>query len=128
MKIYGENEEKKDQNDIFGVLIVTELKELSKWKKKIDQNKNPKPPKHADSGWRATKQEKIIFTSINQRLIIHNPLAIFPRFLDPTILLNGGAEILNEISLSFPPIFHSTPNLATSLASVLDPWPGIGKK
>ena len=61
-----------------------------------------------------------MFTPINQRLIIHNPLVTFPRFLDQTILLNGRAEISNEISLSFPPIFHSTPNLATSLASVLD--------
>ena len=33
-------------------------------KKKYDQNKNPKSPKHANRGWRATKQEKIIFTPI----------------------------------------------------------------
>ena len=43
MKIYGENEEKKDQNDIFGVLIVTELKELSKWKKNLTKIKTQNP-------------------------------------------------------------------------------------
>ena len=30
MKGYGENEKEKDKNDIFGVLIDTELKKLSK--------------------------------------------------------------------------------------------------
>ena len=43
MKIYGENEENKDQNDIFGVLIVTELKELSKWKKNLTKIKTQNP-------------------------------------------------------------------------------------
>ena len=67
------------------------------------------------------KTGEIIFTPINQWLIIHSPLATFPRFLDPTILVNGRAAILNEISLSFPPIFHSTSNFcATSLASLLE--------
>ena len=65
-----------------------------------------------------------MLTPINQGLIIHKPLATFSKFLDQAILLNGRAEISNEISLSFPPIFHSTPNLA----SVLDQLPGIGKK
>ena len=52
MKIYGKNEEKKDQNDIFGVLIVTELKELSKWKKNLTKikTKNPQNMQIVDEG------------------------------------------------------------------------------
>ena len=51
----------------------------------------------------------------------------FPRFLDPTMLVNGRAPVLNEVSLSSPRVFHSNPNLATSLTTVLDQYPVIGK-
>ena len=74
------------------------------------------------------KAWEIILTLISQRLLIHNPLATFPRFLDPTTLVNRMPATLNEISLSSPPIFHSTRNLATSLVLVPDQYPGIGKK
>ena len=51
----------------------------------------------------------------------------FPRFLDPTMLVNGGAPVLNEVSFFYPRVFHSNPNLATSLTTVLDQYPVIGK-
>ena len=38
------------------------------------------------------KTGEIILAPINKRLIIHNPLATFPRFLDQRILLNRRAE------------------------------------
>ena len=41
MKGYAENEEEKDENDVFGVLIATEFKKLRK--KNYGQKKNPKP-------------------------------------------------------------------------------------
>ena len=42
MRSYAENEEAKDENDIFGVLIATEKKKLRKGKQ-IMTKKNPKP-------------------------------------------------------------------------------------
>ena len=58
MRGYAENEEAKDENDIFGVLIATEKKKLRKGKQ-IMTKKNPKPHLwHADEGCGTTKQEK----------------------------------------------------------------------
>ena len=39
MKGYAENEEEKDENDVFGVLIATELKKLSKKKQIMTKRK-----------------------------------------------------------------------------------------
>ena len=40
MKVYGEN----DEDDIFGFLIVTELKKLSKWRRNMTKIKIQTPP------------------------------------------------------------------------------------
>ena len=74
------------------------------------------------------KTREIILRPTDQRLIIHNPLPTFSRFLDPTMLVNGRTAKLNEVSLSSPSIFCSTSNLAASLTTVLDQYPGIGKQ
>ena len=43
MRGYAENEEEKDENDIFGVLIATEMKKLRKRKQILTKRKIQKP-------------------------------------------------------------------------------------
>ena len=48
------------------------------------------------------------FNSNRPMVNYSNPVPTFTRFLDPTMLVNGSASILNGVSLSSPPAFHST--------------------
>ena len=124
MKGYAKKEEEKDENDVFGVLITTELKKLSKKKQSMAKRKIQNLIYDMQMEDEEPLKKRNNFDNNWPKVNYSNPIPTFPRFLDLTMLVNRRASILNEVSLSSPPVFQSTPNLATSL----DQYRGIGKQ
>ena len=95
MKVYAENEEEKDENDTFGVLISTELKKLSKRKQVMAKRKiqNLIYDMQIEDEEPQNKRNNFV---INQPTVNYsNPVPTFPRFLDSTMLVNARAPVLN---------------------------------